>query len=39
MAFWLSEPGVGELRSAPLPDPVPGEVLVRTLRSGISRGT
>jgi len=30
---------VGELRSAPLPDPVPGEVLVRTLRSGISRGT
>ena len=39
MAFWLSEPGVDELRSAPLPGPVPGEVLVRTLRSGISRGT
>jgi len=39
MAFWVSEPGVGELRSVPLPDPVPGEVLVRTLRSGISRGT
>ena len=39
MAFWLSKPGVGELRSVPLPDPVPGEVLVRTLRSGISRGT
>ncbi len=39
LAFWLREPGVGELRRAPLTDPGPGEVLVRTLRSGISRGT
>ena len=39
LAFWLREPGVGELRAAVLPDPAPGEVLVRTLYSGISRGT
>lgn len=39
LAFWLREPGVGELRPAVLPDPAPGEVLVRTLYSGISRGT
>jgi threonine dehydrogenase-like Zn-dependent dehydrogenase len=38
-AFWLREPGVGEIRPAPLPEPGPGDVLVRTLRSGISRGT
>jgi len=38
-AFWLREPGVGEIRSVPLPDPGPDEVLVRTLYSGISRGT
>jgi threonine dehydrogenase-like Zn-dependent dehydrogenase len=38
-AFWLREPGVGEIRDCPLPDPRPGEVLVRTLRTGISRGT
>ena len=38
-AFWLREPGVGEIRPAPLPVPGPGDVLVRTLRSGISRGT
>jgi threonine dehydrogenase-like Zn-dependent dehydrogenase len=38
-AFWLSEPGRGEIRTVALPEPGPDEVLVRTLRSGISRGT
>lgn len=38
-AFWLCEPGVGEIRPAPLDEPGPGDVLVRTLRSGVSRGT
>lgn len=39
LAFWLREPGVGEIRSVPLPRRGPGDVLVRTLRSGVSRGT
>jgi len=39
LAFWLREPGIGELRTAELPDPTAGDVLVRTLYSGISRGT
>jgi threonine dehydrogenase-like Zn-dependent dehydrogenase len=39
LAFWLREPGRGEIRPVELPDPGPGDVLVRTLRSGISRGT
>jgi threonine dehydrogenase-like Zn-dependent dehydrogenase len=38
-AFWLQEPGRGEIRSVSLPEPGPGDVLVRTVRSGISRGT
>ncbi|MGS0685951.1 zinc-dependent alcohol dehydrogenase [Nakamurella sp. GG22] len=38
-AFWLREPGVGEIRTAALPDPGPDDVLVRTLYSGVSRGT
>jgi threonine dehydrogenase-like Zn-dependent dehydrogenase len=38
-AFWLSEPGSGDIRSTDLPDPGPAEVLVRTLVSGVSRGT
>jgi threonine dehydrogenase-like Zn-dependent dehydrogenase len=38
-AYWLREPGSGEIRSAVLPDPGPEEVLVRTLVSGVSRGT
>jgi threonine dehydrogenase-like Zn-dependent dehydrogenase len=38
-AFWLREPGAGEIRPATLPAPGPGDVLVRTLYSGISRGT
>src|SRR5215218_2709526 len=39
LAFWLREPGVGEIRPVRLPEPGPGDVLVRTLHSGISRGT
>ncbi|MGZ6783527.1 MAG: zinc-dependent alcohol dehydrogenase [Nocardioidaceae bacterium] len=39
LAFWLLEPGCGEIRPVPVPAPAPGEVLVRTLRSGVSRGT
>jgi threonine dehydrogenase-like Zn-dependent dehydrogenase len=38
-AFWLRSPGLGELRPVDLPAPADGEVLVRTLFSGISRGT
>ena len=39
LAFWVSAPGRGEIRPVPVRDPGPGEVLVRTLRSGVSRGT
>jgi threonine dehydrogenase-like Zn-dependent dehydrogenase len=38
-AYWTVAPGVGELRRQPLPPPGPGEVLVRTLHSGCSRGS
>jgi threonine dehydrogenase-like Zn-dependent dehydrogenase len=38
-AFWLREPGRGEIRPVTLVEPGPDEVLVRTLRSGLSRGT
>jgi threonine dehydrogenase-like Zn-dependent dehydrogenase len=38
-AFWLREPGYGEIRPVGLPEPGPGDVVVRTVRSGISRGT
>jgi len=38
-AFWLSRPGLGEIRSVDLPEPEEGEVLVRSLFSGVSRGT
>lgn len=38
-AFWVIEPGRGEIRAEPLRPPQAGEVLVRTLVSGISRGT
>ncbi len=38
-AFWLASPGRGEIRPAALPDPGPDEVLVRTVCSGVSRGT
>jgi NADPH:quinone reductase-like Zn-dependent oxidoreductase len=39
LAFWLREPGAGEIRPATLPDLGAGDVRVRTLRSGVSRGT
>jgi NADPH:quinone reductase-like Zn-dependent oxidoreductase len=38
-AFWLREPGCGEIRPVGLPEPGPDDVVVRSLRSGISRGT
>src|SRR3954447_3397731 len=38
-AFWLRAPGSGEIRPVTLPEPGPNDVMVRTLRSGISRGT
>jgi 2-desacetyl-2-hydroxyethyl bacteriochlorophyllide A dehydrogenase len=38
-AFWLASPGDGEIREMALPEPADGEVLVRSLYSGISRGT
>ena len=39
LAFWLREPGAGELRPVTLASPGPDEVLVRTLRSAVSKGT
>jgi Zn-dependent alcohol dehydrogenase len=38
-AFWVREPGVGEIRPVTLRDPALGEVLVCTSVSGVSRGT
>ena len=38
-AFWLRSPGHPEIRSVTLSQPVDDEVLVRTLYSGVSRGT
>jgi threonine dehydrogenase-like Zn-dependent dehydrogenase len=38
-AFWIREPGFGELRGEALRTPGPDEVLVRTRYSGVSRGT
>ncbi|MFJ5641816.1 zinc-binding alcohol dehydrogenase [Streptomyces sp. NPDC093223] len=38
-AFWLRSPGHGELRDVDLAEPDDGEVLVRALYSGVSRGT
>src|ERR1700744_2907484 len=38
-AFWVRSPGHGEIRPAALPDPGPDDVLVRTVCSGVSRGT
>ena len=38
-AFWITGALTGEIRAAELPAPGDGEVLVRTLYSGISRGT
>jgi len=39
VAFWTESPGVGALRSQSVREPADGEVLVRTLYSGVSRGT
>jgi threonine dehydrogenase-like Zn-dependent dehydrogenase len=38
-AFWITGPGAGEIRPAAVAEPGAGEVLVRTLHSGVSRGT
>ena len=38
-AFWVTEPGRGEIRTEELRRPGSGEVVVRALYSGISRGT
>jgi len=38
-AFWLAEPGKGDIRVAEVPFPARDEVLIRTLHSGVSRGT
>jgi hypothetical protein len=38
-AFWLRAPGYGEIRPVALPERSRGDVLVRALRSGVSRGT
>ncbi|MEU9155137.1 zinc-binding alcohol dehydrogenase [Streptomyces sp. NPDC048417] len=38
-AFWLRSPGHGEVRDVTLTEPAEGEVLVRALYSGVSRGT
>lgn len=38
-AYWTVAAGRGEIREEPLRSPGPGEVLVRTVMSGVSRGT
>ncbi len=38
-AFWITAPGRGEFRREPLAPPGPGEVVVETRFSAISRGT
>jgi threonine dehydrogenase-like Zn-dependent dehydrogenase len=38
-AYWLREPGVGEIRPVELPRVGSDDVLVRTVRTAISRGT
>lgn len=38
-AYWTLSPGVGEIRTQLLPRPGADEALVRTLHTGISRGT
>ncbi|MDG9715894.1 zinc-binding alcohol dehydrogenase [Streptomyces sp. DH24] len=38
-AFWLDSPGRGVIRDVDLPEPAAGEVQVRALYSGVSRGT
>jgi NADPH:quinone reductase-like Zn-dependent oxidoreductase len=38
-AFWVVAPSLGEIRAQPLRSPAPGELLIRTLVSAISRGS
>jgi threonine dehydrogenase-like Zn-dependent dehydrogenase len=38
-AFWVTAPGHGEIRAHRLRPPGPGELLIRTRQSAISRGT
>jgi threonine dehydrogenase-like Zn-dependent dehydrogenase len=38
-SFWLRAPGCGEIRPVTLRQPGRNEVMVRTLRSGVSRGS
>lgn len=38
-AYWLTAPGVGEVRPITVPSPGADEVLVRTVHSAVSRGT
>jgi threonine dehydrogenase-like Zn-dependent dehydrogenase len=38
-AFWLRAPGCGEIRPVTLPEPREDDVMVRTLHSGVSRGS
>src|SRR6185503_14214750 len=38
-AFWVAAPGRGEIRTEAVAPPAIGEVLVRALYSGVSRGT
>jgi threonine dehydrogenase-like Zn-dependent dehydrogenase len=38
-AFWLASPGKGEIRSEQVRHPARDEVLIRTLHTGVSRGT
>ncbi|MBV1855934.1 zinc-dependent alcohol dehydrogenase [Catellatospora tritici] len=38
-AYWITGPGAAEIRDVPLPAPGPDDVLVRTLHTGVSRGT
>ena len=39
LAFWIAAPGRGELRREALPSPGAAQASVRTLYSGVSRGT
>src|SRR4029077_2485041 len=38
-AFWVTAPGHGEIKAQRLQSPAPGELLIRTRRSAISRDT
>ena len=38
-SFWIAEPGRGEIRAETLRGAEPGDAVVRTLYTGISRGT